>query len=86
MSKIALKSKADHKTLVDRSERRQQDVLQAIAGVNLQLTAQGLSITAPGIDPWEPDDSYAKDFAELPLAFAQSYLQLRLRNFLLEAL
>ncbi|MEM6596761.1 MAG: T3SS effector HopA1 family protein [Cyanobacteria bacterium P01_C01_bin.69] len=75
---------ADSKALVDCAERRQQDVLRAIAFVNIQLTPEGLQISAPGIDPWEPDDDYAESFTELPTAFARSYLQLRLRNFLLE--
>ncbi|MEM9948687.1 MAG: hypothetical protein AAF810_21845, partial [Cyanobacteria bacterium P01_D01_bin.36] len=56
---------ADSKALVDCAERRQQDVLRAIAFVNIQLTPEGLQISAPGIDPWEPDDDYAESFTEL---------------------
>lgn len=60
-----------------------QHILSEMAQVRIVLDEAGLSLVAPNRNTWEPDEM-ASDFAQMPEAFARSYLQLRLRNFLYE--
>lgn len=60
-----------------------QHVLEAMAQVKIVLNEAGLTLLSPGRNTWEPD-SMAKNFAEMPEAFARLYLQMRVRNFLHE--
>lgn len=56
--------------------------LKEMAQVEIVLTEAGLHLSAPGRDHQAPDDMASRDFAQMPEAFAQAYLQQRLRNFL----
>ncbi len=60
-----------------------QHLLGEMAQVKIVLDESGLTLIAPDRNTWEPDDM-AVGFAQMPEAFARSYLQLRLRNFLYE--
>ncbi len=61
-----------------------QHVLAQMAQVKIVVDESGLTLISPDNNIWEPDDM-ASDFAQMPEAFAQSYLQLRLRKFLYRA-
>ena len=69
--------------LVAAADRRREFVLAAMAKVQIQI-GSGLRLIVPGVADRLLEDDFAKDFTELPKAFARAYLQLQLRDFLYE--